>query len=153
MTTGKRRKVIAVAAVAAVAVLVPTLVYAYKSITASVSETAPYQNTISIQGASAAKGEQLSETKDKYMMYKLEYIPEGFVLGSENSAYEGKYHNDETGGGITPVFYRIPAKDDFKINLDFSEKCENYGTDGKTAMVSYRPGYGTKGEDAVLLLQ
>lgn len=138
----KRRIIAAVTAIAAAAVFVPTSVFAYSRISARIEKTANYRNTITIPAPT--EPENLSENALPYMMFSLDYVPEGFVFGAEGTSHAGKYHNEETGGGMSAVFYRIPADGkDFQIDLTGSESCENYETEGKTAMISYRVGYST----------
>lgn len=145
ITHKKHRFAAAMVAVAAAAVLVPTSVYAISRITAKIEQTADYQNTVKIEAPTAAEG--LSANDEEYMIYELGYIPEGFVFGDENSTHAGKYKNYETDGGITTTFVRLPADGkEHKINLRFSENCENYESDGKTAMINYRVGYSAGGD-------
>lgn len=141
----KHRITAVIAAAAAAVVLIPTSVYAYNHISARIEQTAKYRNTVKIETPNEA--DQLSENEATYMMYEIGYVPEGFVW--DVPPYGGKYHNSETEGGITPVFYRIPADgEDFEIDLRNSESCENYETGDKVAMINYRIGYSERTEDS-----
>lgn len=145
ITHKKHRFTAVIAAVAAAAVLIPTSVYAYNHISARIEQTAKYRNTVKIETPDDA--EPLSENEATYMMYEIGYVPDGFVW--DVPPYGGKYHNSETDGGITPVFYRIPADgEDFEIDLRNSESCENYETGDKVAMINYRIGYSERTEDS-----
>ncbi len=149
----KHRFPAAAAVLAAAVVLVPTTVYAYTRINAKIEKTAPYQNTVKIQPvsepkteASAAEEPTEKPTKEQYMMYELGYLPDGYEWMGEDSPYGGKIHNMDTNGGITPVFYRIPAEGDFEVDLSNSASCENYESGDKTAMINYRISYNNGDE-------
>lgn len=127
--TAKYKMISAAAAAVLVTVVLPASVYAYSRINAGISKTAPYRNTINI--------DSISDTgrKEQYMMYEFGYMPEGFEPDEGGRIY----HNDETNGEISVSFFHIPAdQDKFSVDLKYSEHCENYETEGKTAMINYR---------------
>ena len=39
-------------------------------------------------------------------------MPEGYTLGDENSPYGGKWHNEETGGGISILAFHAAELDE-----------------------------------------
>lgn len=43
---------------------------------------------------------------------KPTYMPEGYTLGDENSPYGGKWHNEETGGGISILAFHAAELDE-----------------------------------------
>lgn len=135
-TSQKKKITAAFASVAAAAVLVPTSVFAYNKITASIEKTATYQNTLTIPAADESENEavQLSDNESGYMTWQLDYVPEGYVF--DQSPYDGKFHNFNKGDTFTPMLYRIPKDEEFKLDIGFSADCEEYQTDGKTVMIS-----------------
>lgn len=150
-TSGKHisRKVL-VAAIAAVitAVAVPVSVYAYRSHIAKIEKINNYQNTLTISPEKEIKNNDnsVSEVSDenKYMMWRFGYLPEGLV----QDAYGYKYHDHETGAAITPAYYVIPEEmDTVSLSFKFSTNCENYESDGKTAMINYRASYEEEQDD------
>ena len=145
----KHRFPAAAAVMAAALVLVPTTVYAYTRINAKIEKTAPYQNTVKIQPVSEVQTETSAAeepTQEQYMMFELGYLPDGYQWMGEDTPYGGKIHNMDTNGGITPVFYRIPAEGDFEVDLSNSASCENYESGDKTAMINYRISYNNGDE-------
>lgn len=138
MTSKKRRIVAAVISAAAVTALIPASVYAYSRISASIQKTAPYQNTVRIESLADKSTTDATPVSEGYMTWSLGYLPEGYVQ-NENGL---KFHNAADGSGISPCLYRIPeTMDNFEINLRYSATCENYESNGKTAMINYRAGY------------
>lgn len=126
----KKRGIGLVVAVAVAAVAIPTSIYAYDKLTAKIEKTANYENTVTIQTPVVDEG----TAEQGYMDFELGWIPEGF----EFSEQDGKYHNEETDGCITAIFYKLPDDTTVEISLPFSADYETYETEGKTAFVNYR---------------
>ena len=130
-----------IAAAAAVAIILPTSVYAYNKI-ASISKTAKYQNTVVLSANQESSSENTTENpwEIELMDYEFGWLPEGFVKPDDDWHYENETDS------IAPQFFRLPDGKSTEIDLRFSENYETYKSNGKTAMINYRVSYG-KSED------
>lgn len=135
-STNQKRFTAMIAAAAVIALLVPTSVYAYNRITSSISKTAKYQNTVVIRNSEADKTDsnKTDSAEEQLMNYEFGWLPEGFA--------KTDWHYRRDTDAIGPQFYRIPDGKDVKIDMPYSDNCENYESDGKTAMINYRISYG-----------
>lgn len=138
-TAGNNKRFIlgTVAAAAAVAMIVPASVYAYNK-AASISKTAKYQNTVVISANSEGSSEDTTENpwEIELMDYEFGWLPEGFTKRND----DWRYYN-EADESIDSYFFRLPDGKSTKIDLPYSENCETYESNGKTAMINYRVSY------------
>lgn len=127
--TGNKRTIRMLIAAAAIAAAVPVSVFAYTKISAEITKTNTYENTVSIG--------KMNETEEinGFMKPEFTYIPSDMHY-NEDGAYAGKYKNAKN-GGMTPVFYKVPDGG-ISEKLLFSEHYEQYDFDDRTVMISYR---------------
>ncbi len=145
-TDRKRTKIVAaVIASAAAIALIPTSVYAYNRVSANISKTADYQNTVSISTPEPISEPTADEGEKKFMYYRFNWLPEGYVkedviiesAADYDAIVNPPYINTETNGKISVQFYDLPKGTDISIDLPFSENCETYESGDKTAMINY----------------
>lgn len=143
----KRRIIASAAIIAAMAVIVPASVYAYSRYSAHIEKTEKYQNTVTINPpVNTVSDNNDSEEKKKaernYNFWRFTYLPDGM------EEIGGKYHNYETGAGISAVLHDIPYNSsEIKYELNYSSDCENYELSDRTAMINYRLSYETEKDD------
>ncbi len=130
-TFNKKRGLAVIAAAVAVTAAIPLSVLAYEKLTAKIEKTGNYENTISIQTPVA---DTENTEAPKYMFYEFGWVPEGYVPHEENSGFK----NPENGGRIAPDLYKLPDDTNVELKLPYSEKCETYESEGKTALINYR---------------
>ncbi|MBQ3138937.1 MAG: hypothetical protein IJB68_05415 [Ruminococcus sp.] len=138
-TFNKKRGLAVIAAAVAVTAAIPLSVFAYEKLTAKIEKTGNYENTILIQTPVA---DTENTEAPKYMFYEFGWIPEGYVPHEENSGFK----NPENGGRIAPDLYKLPDDTNVELKLPYSENCETYESEGKTALINYRsPNVYNKG--------
>lgn len=130
-TFNKKRGLAVIAAAVAVTAAIPLSVLAYEKLTAKIEKTGNYENTITIQTPVA---DTENTEAPKYMFYEFGWIPEGYVPHEENSGFK----NPENGGRIAPDLYKLPDDTNVELKLPYSENCQTYESEGKTALINYR---------------
>lgn len=138
-TMRKKAIILAILTAAAVAAM-PTAVLAVQHFQTGIMQTAPYQNTVTIQPAAAQEDTNDPETPvlaDDPMALSVNWLPEGLELQPEDSSMGGKYHDFNTGAHMLPCFWKIPKGTVMEENIRFSDAAEQYSADGKTIMLSY----------------
>lgn len=130
-TFNKKRGLAVIAAAVAVTAAIPLSVFAYGKLTAKIEKTANYENTVTIQTPVA---DTENAEASKYMYYEFGWVPEGYIPHEEKSGFK----NSENGGRITPDLYKLPDYTNVELKLPYSENCETYESEGKTALINYR---------------
>ncbi|MBR3970270.1 MAG: hypothetical protein IKJ87_04250 [Ruminococcus sp.] len=130
-TFNKKRGLAVIAAAVAVTAAIPLSVFAYEKLTAKIEKTGNYENTISIQTPVA---DTENTEAPKYMFYEFGWIPEGYVPHEEKPGFK----NPENGGRIAPELFKLPDDTNVELKLPYSENCETYESEGKTALINYR---------------
>ncbi len=133
-TFNKKRGFAVIAAAVAITAAIPLSVLAYEKLTAKIEKTANYESTVTIQTPTADA--ENSEITEQYMFYKLKWVPEGYIPSTEKPGFT--LDSEEIEGGISTQFYKLPDDMTLELSLPFSAECENYGTEGKTALINYR---------------
>lgn len=143
-----RALVLSVAAVAAAFVLVPAGVFfAGKGGGASspmtdmdelAETTAPTEETVTEETAETEVEDTI--TLEDVACYgfkklKLNYVPEGLVY-NEDGSYSGKYHNFETGGGMSKLLF-VADENQQLVRDNFSYDTAEYDIDGKHVIIRY----------------
>ncbi len=127
--TMKRRHIIAACAAAAL-VIVPTTAIAYEYFNARIEKTGTYQNTVTI----TPQVTEAAEDTAQFMALDIGWLPAGYSLDET----EGKYHNDENGGGITCQYIKLPKDLVVSEQINNSISSEQYAVDGKQILISER---------------
>lgn len=130
-TFNKKRGLAVIAAAVAITAAIPLSVLAYEKLTAKIEKTGNYENTISIQTPVA---DTENTEAPKYMFYEFGWIPEGYVPHEEKPGFK----NPENGGRIAPELFKLPDDTNVELKLPYSENCETYESEGKTALINYR---------------
>lgn len=130
-TFNKKRGFAVIAAAVAITAAIPLSVIAYEKLTAKIEKTANYESTVTIQTPVA---DTENTEAPKYMFYEFGWVPEGYVPHEENSGFK----NPENGGRIAPDLYKLPDDTNVELKLPYSENCETYEAEGKTALINYR---------------
>ena len=130
-TFNKKRGLAVIAAAVAVTAAIPLSIFAYEKLTAKIEKTGNYENTISIQTPVA---DTENTEAPKYMFYEFGWIPEGYVPHEEKPGFK----NPENGGRIAPELFKLPDDTNVELKLPYSENCETYESEGKTALINYR---------------
>ena len=143
-----RALVLSVAAVAAAFVLVPAGVFfAGKGGGASspmtdmdelAETTAPTEETVT-EAAAETEVEETITLEDVacygFKKLQLNYVPEGVVY-NEDGSYSGKYHNFETGGGMSKLLF-VADENQQLVRDNFSYDTAEYDIDGKHVIIRY----------------
>ncbi len=143
-----RALVLSVAAVAAAFVLVPAGVFlAGKGGGASspmtdmdelAETTAPTEETVT-EAAAETEVEETITLEDVacygFKKLQLNYVPEGLVY-NEDGSYSGKYHNFETGGGMSKLLF-VADENQQLVRDNFSYDTAEYDIDGKHVIIRY----------------
>lgn len=143
-----RALVLSVAAVAAAFVLVPAGVFlagkggGTSSPMTNMDElaetTAPTEETVT-EAAAETEVEDTITLEDVacygFKKLQLNYVPEGLVY-NEDGSYSGKYHNFETGGGMSKLLF-VADENQQLVRDNFSYDTAEYDIDGKHVIIRY----------------
>ena len=79
---------------------------------------------------------QVDRTKEAHaIQVEPTYMPDGYVWGDETSAHYGKWHNEETGGGISIISMNASELDRME-RLGQTEQFMNYKRDDRQKVMS-----------------
>jgi len=115
--------------------------------TTSAEETATEEATAAELAQTEAETLTYDDIKSYgFMKPQLNYVPEGLVY-NEDGPYCGKYHDDNTGGGMSYARFVTDGNAEF-IHENFRWDSEEYDLEGKHVIIRYARSFNDTDEEA-----